>query len=214
MAETQARPGARPAASPFRSAEEREQDRSQKRQALLRAAVRMFNERGFHQTSLDDVAASLGVTKPVIYHYLGNKDQVLFECVRIGLEQLQEAAARVRAQQGRGFDRLAAFLRAYAEVVMDDFGRCMIRTGEELLSPATGERFRQMKAEIDRILRTMLEEGAADGSIAVDDVRLTSFTLAGAINWTARWHREDGPLDPPVIAERMVGILSRGLAPR
>jgi hypothetical protein len=51
---------------------------------VLRAAVQMFNEKGFHQTSLDDVAARLGISKPTIYHYLGNKDQVLLECVTAG----------------------------------------------------------------------------------------------------------------------------------
>ena len=71
--------------SPFRSTRTNDGERREKRQALLVAAVRMFNERGFHATSLEDVAASLGVTKPVIYHHLGNKEQVLFECVRIGL---------------------------------------------------------------------------------------------------------------------------------
>ena len=60
----------------------------------------MFNERGFHATSLDEVAASLGVTKPVIYHYLGNKDQVLLECVTIGLTQLLEAAEAAGAVRG------------------------------------------------------------------------------------------------------------------
>ena len=52
--------------SPFRSPGEREKDRALKRDALLHAAVRIFNKRGFHAASLDDVAASLGVTKPVV----------------------------------------------------------------------------------------------------------------------------------------------------
>ena len=120
--------------SPFRSAQGRSEDRAVKRQALLTAAVQLFNEHGFHATSLDDVAARVGVTKPVVYHYLGNKDQVLFECVSFGLAQLREAAEAARAQPGSGLDRLKAFLRSYTEVVMGDFGRCVIRTGEETLS--------------------------------------------------------------------------------
>src|SRR5687767_1678695 len=105
----------------------------------------MFNERGFHATSLEDVAASLGISKPTVYHYLGNKDQVLLECVTIGLQQLLEAAAAARAEQGRGIDRLRSFLRRYAEVTMDDFGRCVVRTGEEALSPGSVRRFRDLK---------------------------------------------------------------------
>src|SRR3546814_16031755 len=76
--------------SPFRSREERDLERIEKREAVLKAAVEMFNARGFHATSLDDLAASLGISKPPIYHSLGNKDQVLLECLTRGLLQRPE----------------------------------------------------------------------------------------------------------------------------
>jgi AcrR family transcriptional regulator len=200
-------------ASPFRSAKQREDERALKRQAVLLAAVRMFNERGFHTTSLDDVAASLGVTKPVIYHYLGNKDQVLLECVRIGLAQLREAAEAARTECGNGLDRLKAFLRRYAEINMGDFGKCIIRTGDEALSPQSRQEFRALKREIDLAMRALIEAASADGSAQVDDVRMTAFTLAGALNWPARWYRDDGALSSDAIAERMVNILCAGMYP-
>jgi AcrR family transcriptional regulator len=201
-------------ASPFRSAQGRSEDRAVKRQALLSAAVELFNERGFHATSLDDVAASVGVTKPVVYHYLGNKDQVLFECVRCGLAQLREAAEVARAQPGNGLDRLKAFLRGYAEVVMGGFGRCVIRTGEETLSAESRAQFRASKREIDAAMRGMIEQAVADGSAEVADIRLTAFTIAGALNWTARWYRDDLGRSAAAIAREMVDILCAGLAPR
>ncbi len=76
------------AASPWPTPEERAREREQKREAVLSTAVRLFNSKGFHATSLDDVALALNVTKPTIYHYFANKDEVLFECVRRGLELL------------------------------------------------------------------------------------------------------------------------------
>lgn len=201
-------------ASPFRSSQQRQKERVLKRQAVLLAAVRMFNERGFHATSLDDVAASIGVTKPVIYHYLGNKDQVLFECVRLGLSQIREAAVAARAEAGSGLDRLKAFLRRYAEINMDDFGRCVIRTGDETLSPESRREFRALKGEIDREMREVIAEGIADGSIATNDVRLTAFTLAGALNWPARWFNPEGREDRRDVAAAMVEILCEGLRSR
>jgi AcrR family transcriptional regulator len=174
----------------------------------------MFNDRGFHATSLDDVAASLGVTKPVIYHYLGNKDQVLFECVRLGLTQIREAVVAARARQGTGLDRLKAFLRRYAEIHMDDFGRCVIRTGEETLSAESRRKLRAIKREIDREMREAISEGIADGSIHAQDVRLTAFTLAGALNWPARWFDPDGPENRRDVAAAMVEILCEGLRRR
>lgn len=200
--------------SPFPDRAQRLASRAAKRDALLLAAVRMFNERGFHATSLDDVAASLGVSKPTIYHHLGNKDQVLLECVSIGLGQLREAAAVVAARPGRGIDRLRDFLIRYARINMDDFGRCVIRTGDEALSPDSAARFRSLKREIDDALRDLIAAGIADGSVVGDDPKLLAFTLAGALNWPARWFVPGGALDATEVAERMVALLIAGVAPR
>lgn len=200
--------------SPFRSAAQREADRAAKREAVLRAAVRMFNERGFFATSLDDVAASLGISKRTIYHYLANKDQVLLECVTIGLQQLLQAAEESRAEEGTGRDRLIKFLRRYAEINMDDFGRCVIRTGEEALSRESLPRYRALKREIDIAMRSMLADAVEDRSIGPIDVKMAAFTIAGALNWPARWQEQGGPLKASEISKAMVDILMRGLDAR
>lgn len=200
--------------SPFPTTEEREAERLRKREAVLRAAVGMFNAQGFHATSLDDVAASLGVSKPTIYHYLGNKDQVLFECVTRGIEQLRAASDAAHATPGTGLERLRSFLRRYAEIIMDDFGRCVIRTSDEALSAESAAKFRALKREIDAAMRGLIEEAVQDGSMAEVDIQLTAFTLAGALNWPARWHKPDGRRSAEAIAAEMVDVLTRGLAPR
>ena len=71
-----------------------------KRDAVIRAAARAFNEQGFHNTSLDDIAAALEVTKPTIYYYVTNKEQLLFECFVAGLEPIR-AALREREESQR-----------------------------------------------------------------------------------------------------------------
>jgi AcrR family transcriptional regulator len=200
--------------SPFPTPQQKLDERNSKRNAVLRAAVQIFNERGFHATSLEDVATSLGITKPTIYHYLGNKDQVLLECVTIGLNQLVAAAEASRAEPGKGIDRLQNFLRRYAEVIMDDYGRCVIRTGEEALSPESVRRFRELKRGVDTAMRSLIDEGIADGSIASVDSKLLAFTLAGALNWPARWHNPDGGQNTQEIAAQLVALLSTGFAPR
>ncbi|MDO7835496.1 TetR/AcrR family transcriptional regulator [Sphingobium sp. HBC34] len=200
--------------SPFRTREQRSAERAEKREAVLRAAVRMFNARGFHATSLDDVAASLGISKPTIYHYLGNKEQVLIECVTRGLELLSVAAEEVRAAPGDGLTRLRAFLHRYARLMMDDYCRCVVRTGDESLSPEGAALFRARKRGIDQSLRALIADGVADGSIAPVDVRMAAFMLAGALNWPGRWHDPAGPMSPEAIADALVDLLIRGLAPR
>lgn len=200
--------------SPFPDAAQRRAERETKRNAVLRAAVRMFNEKGFHLTSLDDVAASLGISKPTIYYYLGNKDQVLFECVTIGLQQLLEAAAEARRESGLGIDRLCKFLERYAEVNMDDFGRCVIRTGDEALAPESARRFRALKRKIDDAMRELIAEGIADGSVVADDPKALALALAGALNWPARWFDPSGPDDAGTVARRLVNALRSGFAAR
>ena len=93
-------------ASPWAPASHREQQREAKRQAVLQAAAQLFNERGFHATSLDDIAARLNVTKPTLYYYVKNKDEILLQCVRQGLDMMLEGIAASRAAGGKAIDQL------------------------------------------------------------------------------------------------------------
>ncbi len=203
-----------PPVSPFRTARQREAEKVTKRDALLLAAVKMFNLRGFTATSLDDVAISLGVTKPVIYYHLGNKDQVLLECLRRGLDQIQQAVQAASDSNGTTLERLRAFLVCYGMLIVSDFGTCVVRTDETALSAESAQTFRELKRGIDVRLRELIAVGIADGSVAPTDVRLAAFTLAGAINWTATWFDESGPMSADAMMAEMVGILLRGLRPR
>ena len=78
-------------ASPWSGRRRRPRDHEVKREAVIRAAARAFDERGYHHTSLDDIAADLGVTKPTVYYYVANKEQLLFECFLAGLTPIREA---------------------------------------------------------------------------------------------------------------------------
>src|SRR4029077_9835129 len=84
------------AASPWRGSRERLRDRELKRGAVIRAAAREFNRKGYHNTSLDDIAAALEVTKPTVYYYVTSKEQLLFECFVAGVEQIRAAFREAR----------------------------------------------------------------------------------------------------------------------
>ncbi len=203
-----------PGSAPFRARVSREEERASKREALLVTAVRMFNANGFHATSLDDVATALRVSKPTIYYYLGNKEQVLLECLERGLLQLRAAVETVNSRLGTGLERLRAVLLRYGEVIMGEFGRCVIRTGDEELSPEGLARFKQMKKLIDLELRALICKGMADGSIVKGDEKMTAFTIAGALNWPARWADATQNEDARTIVTGLVDILTFGLIPR
>src|SRR5215207_4044197 len=114
-------------ASPLPPARDRAGQRALKREAVLRAAAQLFNEKGYAASTLDEVAERLGVSKPTVYYYVQSKDEILFECVRTGLELLQKAIREVDAAGGRAIDKLVAGMRQYVEIVTMDFGMCVIR---------------------------------------------------------------------------------------
>lgn len=200
--------------SPWTDAATRHADRERKRQALVRAAAQAFRANGFHNTSLDDVAAAVGVTKPLVYLYVGNKQQLLFECFRTGIEEIRTAFATLDSGALSGREQLLLVLGRYAEAMTGEFGWCMVRAEDLDLDDALSERVRQLKSEIDQGLRRLLRMGMEDGSIRACDPKMAAFALAGALNWIAHWHRGRDALTPAEIAARFIDLFDLGLAPR
>jgi AcrR family transcriptional regulator len=198
-------------ASPWKKPADRQKEREVKRDAVLRAAAQAFNENGFHKTSLDDVAERLNVTKPTIYYYVKNKDQILFECVRIGLEMLEDASAQIEGTSATGLSKLIALWRVYVQIVTEDFGRCLILVGEDPLPPSTRKELRALKGRIDKRFRSVIAEGIDDGSIRPCDPKIAAFAAAGALSWIARWYDPRGPLNPQELADQMIDLLVNGV---
>lgn len=201
-------------ASPWTQPRDREREREVKREAVLRAAAQLFNEKGYHATSLDEVAERLHVTKPTLYYYVRNKEAILFECVRTGLEMMREAIEAAGASGGSAMDKLVSAMRAYARVVTMEFGMCIIRVGEEPLPPESRRELRRLKGVIDHEFRRLIQQGMAEGSIAPCDPKIAAFALAGALSWIARWYQPRGALDPDEIAAQCIRLIVDGLAPR
>src|SRR5882724_2297876 len=99
--------------SPWRASRERQHDREVKREAVIRAAAHAFNHKGYHNTSLDDIAAALEVTKPTVYYYVSNKEQLLFECFVAGIEPVRAAFREARSLEMPARERLNAVFRNY-----------------------------------------------------------------------------------------------------
>lgn len=211
MTTTPRRRPAKAIASPWLAGGAREDQREKKRQAVLQTAARLFNERGFHATSLDDIAERLHVTKPTLYYYVKSKDEILLECVRTALAMMQAGIAEVRQGGGRALDQLQACMRIYAGIVMEDFGQCVIRIGEDPLPPPLKKELRRLKAGIDHEFRRLIEEGIAEGSLAACDPKLAAFMLAGALSWVGRWYRQGGALTPEQIADQGIALLLGGV---
>ncbi len=201
-------------ASAWREGRKRLRDHGIKRDAVIRTAAHAFKENGFHNTSLESIAAALEVTKPTIYYYVENKEQLLFECFVAGLEPIRAALSEAKASPAPVRERLNMVLREYARAVASEFGWCMVRAEHQDLSPSMSGKVRALKAEIDQGIRRLLREGVRDGSIGRCDVKMTAFALAGALNWIAHWYREQRSMSATQIADAFVNLFEQGLRPR
>ena len=189
-------------------------DPGRKREAIVLTAARAFRARGYHNTSLDDIANELHVTKPTVYHYVQNKENLLFECFRAGLAQIMAGFDEIRDSKASARDRLEHVIERYAEAIASDFGWCMVQAENQDLSAAMSTKVRALKSEIDQGLRRLIKEGQADKSIRKCDAKMTAFALAGALNWIAYWYRSDADLAPADVAKAFIEFFDMGLRPR
>jgi AcrR family transcriptional regulator len=183
-----------------------------KRGAVLHTAVRMFLERSYGRTSMDDIATQLNITKPALYHYFRNKEEILVEIYRLGTDLIDEMLDSIEADEKPGLDKVADFIAGYIRIITGDFGRAVIRLDDGELSNAGRKLVRGRKRGIDHRLRAIIEGGIKDGSIASSNAKIASFLLAGSIHGMAAWYEPAGPMKLSAITSQYVQILTAGLA--
>jgi AcrR family transcriptional regulator len=190
------------------------EQRTLKRLAILRAAARMFNERGYHETSLADIAASLHVTKPTLYYYCESKEDMLAQIAAMALEDTETLFESARRDGKDALDALRIFVRGYVERMTSDPGRCLLTIRHTRVTPAVSEEITAGFRRIDAFARELLEAGMRDGSIRPCDVRMASFALYGAINWVPNWFDESGALTPAQAGDALFDVIANGVAAR
>ena len=200
--------------SPWAQAPSRAAQHQAKRDAVLHVAAQMFNERGFHATSLDDIGARLNVTKPTLYYYVKNKDAILLACVKKGLDMTLEGIDASRAAGGNAIDQLRACMRTYAEVVTQPFGMCLIRVGDEEVPEPSRTELRRLKSEIDHAFRRLVEQGVQEGVLAPCDPKMAAFVIAGGLSWIGRWYQPQGAYSADQIIEQCTQLLLQGVLAR
>jgi AcrR family transcriptional regulator len=197
---------------PWKAFQARQRSMVVKREAVLRTAAHLFLEHGYQKSSMSMLAAQLKITKPALYYYFRNKEEILVECYRNGIAYIENLLKQTNANEGTGLRKLFMYVETYAEALVSyDFGRCVAMLDESELSPATRREVRTMKRRLDSTLRGYVEEGIADGSIRPCNPKLVSFAIAGAINWIGSWYHPDGDLSPREIAAEYAQILTGGL---
>lgn len=183
-----------------------------KRTALIRKAGNVFREKGFHNTSLDDVAKALNVTKPALYHYVEGKQELLFHCHMMALD-LGEESVKEGMVGTSGLEKLCGVLSKYIELITDSFAAYSELSDIHDLLPEHHAIVYERRKGFTKIYRALVEEGIQDGSIARCDPKVAVAWFMGALTAIPRWYKQDGTYDGQQIAAMYVKLIAHGLAP-
>jgi len=171
---------------------------------IVAAAGRIFREKGYHATSVRDIAESVGLLKGSLYHYIRSKEELLARLFDGLLEDTLRELEAIVARGGSADARLAAMVRAYAAAVManHDAVGLYLRESRSLPAPELaklGTRRRRMRA----LFTEVIAEGARSGAFAVRDAKIAALTILGSCNWLYEWYRPGGRLSAEAIAAEL-----------
>ena len=163
-------------------APDRAQQHAMKKQAILRTAALAFREAGYHDTSLDDIARRLNVTKPTLYYYVRSKEDILLGCQQQGFDQIGGYLEEVEASGLPGREMLRLVMVRYGEWVTGEFGTCVAQMWNVRVSPATRAQLDEARHALQAGIRRILERGRRDGSLAGVDVGASASAMCGAFH--------------------------------
>lgn len=185
----------------------REEILAYKRERILEEAVKLFYERGFTGTTLDDIAAELGVTKPFIYTHFRSKTDLLAALCTPTIELSLDAVTRAAKAPGSPTERLYRAIVDFTQVVLSRQANIAIYFREEKnLSPDAIEEINALRKKFDRVLSKLLAEGVAAGEFDIKDASLAALAIGGMISWAYTWHRPEGRLALDDMCERMADL--------
>lgn len=188
-------------------------ERRRKQHAILRAAARLFRERGYERTRLTDIADALNITKPSLYYYVGNKEGILIAIQQSGLDQMLAGFDQLVAGERTGAELLTILLARYGEWTTTEFGVCVVTLFNIKVSPKGARSLHAARRLLERKVRSLIERGIADGSIKPCNSALAATALFGCLNWMAFWYdRARARLTAAEISELFVRYFMTGLA--
>jgi AcrR family transcriptional regulator len=187
--------------------------RDRRSKEILRAALRGFRERGYHATTLEDIAERLGVRKTALYHYFPDKESILYACHQESLAELDRIIRGTKALETAA-DRLGFVIREHVRVMTDTLEGSPLAFEVTALSAERQRGVIAARDRYERALRRIIAQGIEEGEFRTVNPKIAVFAILGAINWIARWYRPEGSLQADELgaefAQHLVGGLTCG----
>jgi TetR/AcrR family transcriptional regulator, cholesterol catabolism regulator len=183
---------------------------STRRSELTRAAARLFAEKGYHGTSVGDLAQALGVQKGSLYAHIESKADLLWEVAREGAAAFHAALDSV-PDEGPVIGRIDAALRAHLRVVAEQLDVATVFVREwRYLDGVRREEFLAERRRYEERFRALFREGRELGELRTDLDDATAALLAlSAVNWAFTWLRAG--VDTDALADRFTALLVDGM---
>ena len=185
-----------------------------KRQEVIDIAARVFADKGYHATSIDDLVAATGLQRGGLYHYIDGKQDLLLAIHDRFIEPLL-ANAREIVAEGLPADET---LRQLAHALMQDIANyrdqvtVFLHEWRVLQDTPEWDRVHEVRREFEDTIESVLARGQREGLFAVSESRLTTYAFLGMFNYAYTWYDAGGARTPDDIAERFVGIFLDGIA--
>ncbi|WP_284743096.1 TetR/AcrR family transcriptional regulator [Amycolatopsis sp. RTGN1] len=180
-------------------------------ESLLQVAVKLFNERGYDGTSMEDLSRKLGITKSAIYHHVPSKEELLRLSVDRALDGLFEVAASTDRLDGRAIDRLEHLVRGSVLVLADrlPFVTLLLRVrGNTKVERAALARRR----EFDLLVTDLVKQAEAEGDIRPDvDPAVTARLIFGMVNSLIEWYKPRRGSSATEVADAVCKVAFEGL---
>jgi len=188
------------------------------RQEILRTAARLFQQRGYNATSMNDVAAALKLSKGGLYHHFQSKDEILFEIMNHAMEITQERVINPVRGIADPEERLRELIRRHIEVVLSPRDReiTVMLHENHPLPPSLRKRINARKKDYIHFLESLLDEVQkqpqrtryASGHVSP---RAAAFALLGMINWIYQWYKPEGELQAQTLIPQFTELVFGGI---
>jgi AcrR family transcriptional regulator len=184
-----------------------------RRAEVIRAAAKLFSERGYHGTSMQHLGDALGMQRGSLYAHIGSKEELLFEVVEEGAERFLGRGRRAVEMQALASVRLRNLLIGHIETAIEHLDAATVFLNEwRYLSEPMQEVVQTKRDLYEGFVRTIIEEGIEAGEFRAEaDVRFAATLVLSAGNWTYAWYRPGGELGPTQIGERFATLVLKGL---
>jgi TetR/AcrR family transcriptional regulator, cholesterol catabolism regulator len=186
------------------------------RQEILRTAARLFQQRGYDATSMNDVAAALKLSKGGLYHHFQSKDEILYEIMNHAMEITQERVLNPVRAISDPEERLRALIRLHIEVVLSPRDReiTVMLHENHPLPPALRKRINIRKKDYIHFLESLMAEvqnKARNQTKGKVSPRAAAFALLGMINWIYQWYKPEGELQARNLIPQFTDLIFGGI---